>query len=501
MGSNNLLDNKYKVVKELGRGGFGIVYLAEDSLAKRKVAIKALLDKEHLQQYDLIREIEFLASLQHPSIVTFHHHFTQNTILYIVMEYCRGGSLADLIDSKRKLSLDEAIRITIKICEVFEFIHNNNIVHRDIKPTNILIDDKGNVKVSDFGIANTHGGTFYYLAPEVYLSEYVSSEDPRVDIYALGITMLEMIMGKNPFSDLDPKEILAVKVNHNFISTKLPQWLQEIILKATNPLPELRFQTAKEFKEALAAKSVPYTFNKERFNADKIFNAANRSLSTKNWKKAISYIDAGLNKCSNSTLGFITAGKYYLKINNIKEAKKFFEEALKLNPTVNIKKELASINISENNYSKAISHLQNHLQLQPVDWEAYNLLAECYYRLGRFDSALEIFESVVEDAKVDCFWNNRYITKYCLNNNFIRLNREISKKVSNHHFLKLNFYIIKDLKSENIDNKYPHKKLLYQDFKFNKYSKNNICVIVTPDDSKLEFSKPLITVGRNEEKD
>src|SRR3972149_9707128 len=115
--NDQLLDNKYKIIKELGRGGFGIVYLAEDSLAKRKVAIKALLDKKYLEKNDLIREIEFLASLQHPSIVTFHHHFTQNNILYLVMEYCKGGSLENLILSKRKLSVDEAIGIAIKICE------------------------------------------------------------------------------------------------------------------------------------------------------------------------------------------------------------------------------------------------------------------------------------------------------------------------------------------------------------------------------------------------
>lgn len=193
------LDNKYKIKSRLGKGGFGIVYLAEDNLAKRKVAIKALLEKESLEQSLLIREIEFLASLKNISIVTFYHHFFHEGILYLVMEYCSGGNLDDLIESKKNIAIDEALNISLEVCEVFEFIHNKNIIHRDIKPNNILIDYNGKIKVSDFGIANTHGGTTLYLAPEVYSAEYISSKDPRIDIYALGITLLEMLTGQNPF--------------------------------------------------------------------------------------------------------------------------------------------------------------------------------------------------------------------------------------------------------------------------------------------------------------
>ena len=494
---NKLLDDKYKIIKKLGRGGFGIVYLAEDSLAKREVAIKALLEKKDLNSNELIREIEFLASIQHPSIVTFHHHITYNNILYLVMEYCKNGSLEDLIKTYKKLSVNQAIEIAIKICEVLEFIHNKNIVHHDIKPSNILMGDKGVIKVSDFGIANTHGGSLHYLSPEIYISEYISSEDVRVDIYALGITFLEMIIGENPFIKFSRKDVLSIKINHNFIPTNLAQWLQEIILKATNPIPELRFQTATEFKEALIAKCVPYNFNRARLNADKMFYAANRRLSTKNWKQAINYINAGLELHNSSALGLLTAGKYYLKINDTLNAKGYFEQAIKINPSVNIKKELAEINITEENYSQAISHLQNHLQLNPIDWEAYNLLAECFYNIQRFDTALEIIESVINEAKVDCFWNNWYITKYCLDNNFIRLNRDVGKKIKSHHFVRLNFNIINDIKESNINKNNSHGKLLYQDYRFNKYQIANVCTILKDKSDKLEFNEPLIAIGRN----
>src|ERR1035437_1521622 len=124
MNIGDILDNKYKILKRLGVGGVGIVYLAEDKLAKRKVAIKALLEKESLDQEDLIREIEFLASLNHKSIVTFFHHFFNNDILYLVMEYCESGNLHALIQSKNNLAIDEALSIALDICEVFNFIRS-----------------------------------------------------------------------------------------------------------------------------------------------------------------------------------------------------------------------------------------------------------------------------------------------------------------------------------------------------------------------------------------
>ena len=498
MNEEVILDSNYRVLRRLGRGGFGIVYLAEDILAKRKVAIKILRDREYFNdQSDLIREIEFLASLKHSSIVTFYHHFFDNSILHLVMEFCGGGSLDELIKTKSRLSINEAFKIASDICKVFEFIHSKNVVHSDIKPNNILIDTDGTIKVADFGIANTHGGTVLYMAPELYSADYISSNDPRVDIYALGITLLEMLVGHNPFESIYAQDILAQKINHGFISTSLPQWVQEIILKATNPVPELRFQNAKEFSEAIRAKNVPYFFNKNRFNADKVFNSANRSLNTKNWKKAINFIESGLEKNSKSALGCLTAGKYYLKVNKTVEAARYFEQAIRLNPGVAIKKELASISILEGNYSQSISHLQSHLQLNPIDWEAYNLLAECFYRIQRFDTSLEIIESIIDDAKADYLWNNWYIIKYCLDNNFIRLNREIGKKISNQQFIRFNFNIINDFDNCRIDSGNIWRKLLYQDFRFHKYTARNTCVLVKSSENKSEFNSPLISIGRN----
>ena len=498
MDIGNILDHKYKIIDRLGNGNFGVVYLADDAEANRKVAIKALLEKESLAQQDLKREIEFLGSLKHRSIVIFHHHFFENGILYLVMEYCGGGNLHKLIESKEKLSYDEALIIAKDICEVFEFIHNKNIIHRDIKPRNILIDSDGTIKVADFGIANTHGGTVTYLAPEVFSSEYFSSKDPRVDIYALGITLLEMIIGKNPFFDLDDQQMYAKKLNHSFIPNDLPQWLQAIILKATHPIPELRFQSAIEFKQALNSKTVPFAINKDRIRVDKYFGLAIRSLKIKNWKNSLKYIEMGLEKGNDSALGLMTAGKYYLKIHKVNKAKEYLDQALKINPSVNIRKELAEINIANGSYSQAISLLQIHLQLNPTDWESYNLLSECFFRLNRFETSLEIVEAIMRDAKQDCFLNNWLLIKYCLDKNFSLSEVDLTDGIRLKHFILENIKTISELRDMQLDFDKVPQKLLYQDYRFNKYSAYNTIVLEDPIGMKYEYKEPIISIGRNE---
>ncbi len=237
------------------------------------------------------------------------------------------------------------------------------------------------------------------------------------------------------------------------------------------------------------------------YKLTKYFHAANKSLATKNWKKAINYIESGREKCGDSVLGFLSAGKYYLKVNNTVQAKSCFEQAIRYNPGVNIKKELASISVLEGNYSQAISHLQSHLQLNPVDWEAYNLLAECFFRIQRFETALEILESVIYDAKVDCLWNNWYILKNCIDNTFFKLSRDIGKNVIQQHFIKFNFNLIKSMNDNNIYGMYRWRKFIFQDYRFNKYTSKNSCSIILENNRKKEYDTPLIAVGRNTSND
>lgn len=491
------LDNKYRLIKVLGAGGFGKVLLAEDELAKNKVAIKTFVNPEFTSE-DIVREIQYLASLKHPSIVRFYHHFIENSTLHIVMEYCPNGSLLNYLTDKEKLGIDESLKISLEVANVLKFIHSKNIVHRDIKPGNILLDENKNIKVSDFGIANTHGGTRIYLAPEVYISDGVLKEDPKIDIYALGITLLEMISGKHPFIELEREKILEAKLDYTFIPDDLPQWLQEIILKATHPDPELRFQTAEEFYDALNCRSVPYSVNNNIIKADQVFSLANKYLKQKKWQKSINIISKGFELYEDTVYGNITAGNYYLRIHDLKAAKNCFEKALRLNSGVNIKKSLAEIHLGEGNYSRAILLLQAHIQLNPLDWETYNLLAECYFRMNRFELALEIFDSILPSVDKDCFWNNWMITHMCnksLNDDIIIKAVENS---STEDIINFNIAITKD-QNKSWSGSSLKDKLLYADYRFTKAKNQNTIKIVPPYGKIRLYSNPIVSIGRNRE--
>lgn len=499
--TGKILDNKYKILKELGEGGFERVYLADDELAKRKVAIKILLEISTLKDSDLIREIEFLASLEHANIVRFYHHFYFEDKLCLVMEHCKKGSLSNKIYKEGKINTDAALEYTTQICDALSFVHSQDIIHHDIKPNNLLLSEEQIIKIADFGIANTNGGTILYLAPEVYTSDYNTSTDPKIDIYSLGITTLEMIMGSNPFDDCENRsEILSRKLNHNFIPTNLPQWLQEILLKATNPIPELRFNTTKEFSESISRKSTPYNINKDVIKSELLFVIANKSLKNKNWSKAINYIEHGAKKNKNSAFGCMTAGKYYLKTHNLNKAKKYLERALKLNPGVDVKKELAEIQIQNGNYSQAISLLNNHIQLNSSDWEAYNLLIECFYRISRFETANEILETVIPESKLKCFFNNKFINELAYSLSKTETEKDQYTE-SEDPFSIFNRSILNDniLSWDNL--KTLKNKLLYQDFRFNVYKKSNKILLNSKNRRNKKFEKPIITIGRNDEND
>ena len=259
-----ILDGKYKVVQELGEGGFGRVLLAEDIvIPDRFVAIKVLKDQDSERQKILLDEMTFLANLQNPSIVTFHHHFQNNGRLHLVMEYCAGGNLRKKIHRGNSLDPNLVFQWGIHLADVFDFVHDKNIVHHDIKPDNLLFSREGHLKVGDFGVANRNIGTLPYMAPELFTENNVSIRDRRIDIYALGITLLELILGRNPLFDLAPNELLLAKLRGDFIPSDLPRWVQEILLKATHATPELRFQSMTEFREALTSKTVPLVIDRQ----------------------------------------------------------------------------------------------------------------------------------------------------------------------------------------------------------------------------------------------
>lgn len=251
------IDDRYEIVGKIGAGGMSDVYKAKDHTLGRFVAIK-VLKQEFSEDVNFVTkfrtEAQSAAGLEHPNIVNIYDVGSQEGMYYIIMEYVEGITLKTYIEKKGQLTFKEAISIAIQVGRGIEAAHKKNIIHRDIKPQNIMISTEGKVKVMDFGIAraatsNTINsdvmGSVHYSSPEQARNGFV---DGRSDIYSLGIVMYEMVTGRVPF---DGDTTVAVAIQHlqeemvapSAYAPNLPVSLEKIILKCTQKNADRRYQT------------------------------------------------------------------------------------------------------------------------------------------------------------------------------------------------------------------------------------------------------------------
>jgi tRNA A-37 threonylcarbamoyl transferase component Bud32 len=399
----------YQFERELGKGGFGTVFLAREDVSHRLVAIKQLNSPDADRQKAIIHEIQIVSRFNLPNIVTYHHHFSENGLLFLVMEYCAGGNLRDAI-TRRKVSPTDALTWIQTLAEALEFVHAKQIIHHDIKPDNILFAENGTVKLSDFGIANTGAGTRAYMSPEALSWDDSSVLDARVDIYALGVTLMELLTGQNPFFYKTPEEIKAMHDRGDFPIKSLPGWQQEIILKAINKVPELRFQSMGDFAAAIKSKHVPLLLDKDAIRAGQCAERAEKSLSTRKWTRAGSLLEFAAQKYPNNVNVLRALGRFHLMQQKIGRAKSAYELAIKLNPRIDVQKDLGWINLALKDYPAAISLLSDHLHRNPSDLEAHNLLLQCFYETDRHEVAISVARSILDiEPNNPCFANNYYI--------------------------------------------------------------------------------------------
>lgn len=251
------LADRYEIVGKVGAGGMSDVYKAKDHTLGRFVAIK-VLKQEFSEDVNFVTkfrtEAQSAAGLEHPNIVNIYDVGSENGMYYIVMEYVEGITLKTYIEKKGQLSFKEAVSIAIQVGRGIEAAHNKHIIHRDIKPQNIIISTEGKVKVTDFGIArvattNTINadvmGSVHYASPEQARNGFV---DGKSDIYSLGIVMYEMVTGRVPF---DGESTVAIAIQHlqeemvvpSAYAPNLPISMEKIILKCTQKSPDRRYQT------------------------------------------------------------------------------------------------------------------------------------------------------------------------------------------------------------------------------------------------------------------
>jgi len=266
-----VLSGRYRVLRKIGGGGMADVYLCEDLSLGRRVALKVLLqrfldDPNFVERFR--REAKAAAGLNQPNLVSIYDWGEVDGTYFIVMEYVEGETLKDLVRRQGRLGGSEAVRILLQLLAALEFAHRTGIVHRDVKPQNVMLDRHGNVKVTDFGIARAGDsgmteagsilGTAQYLAPEQAKGQRV---DERSDLYSVGIVLYEMLTGTVPFKGDSAVTVALKHVNEMAAEPAqlvpgLPYALNQIVLKAIAKDPDQRYQTAEQFARDLRSAQV-----------------------------------------------------------------------------------------------------------------------------------------------------------------------------------------------------------------------------------------------------
>jgi len=257
---------KYRILSSLGSGGFGSVYLAEDTWIDKKVAIK-VPHKQNLDFTELLKEPRLLASMSHPNIVTVITAEKEDDVFFIVMEYVAGQTLEHLIMREGALDLTRALDFACQMCNAVDHAHRAGVLHRDLRPGNMLIAENGMLKVTDFGTSRfleiaAHGTTVIgsppYMAPEQFYGKAVFASD----VYSVGVTIYQMLTGSLPYDTPAPADIARLARGDLLTSPRLknpriPKAINDIVLRAMAPDLTARYQRASELMNDLLASREP----------------------------------------------------------------------------------------------------------------------------------------------------------------------------------------------------------------------------------------------------
>jgi len=252
---------KYEILRSLGSGGFGSVFLAKDTWLDIKVAIK-VPHKQSAELYKLLKEPRLQAALNHPNIVRMLAAEKEKDVFFMVMEYVKGPTLEKILDKEKTLDCDLGLDYVRQIACGIEHAHKNKIIHRDLRPSNVLVSEEGTAKITDFGTsawlssapyASTRIGSPPYMAPEQFMGKASYSSD----IYSIGCIFYEMLIGRPPIFDPDPFKILERAQQGRITPPRLkngrvPREVDEVIMTCLAARPEDRYPSAGDLARALA---------------------------------------------------------------------------------------------------------------------------------------------------------------------------------------------------------------------------------------------------------
>ncbi len=270
MQHEQLLNGRYRLVSQIGSGGMAVIYKATDLALGRTVAIKILRPSLTSDQSFLIRfrqEARNVANLAHPNLVTVHDVGQDGNTYYMVMEFLDGQDLKKIIKAKGPLSVERVLDLTIQVCAGIGYAHRAGLVHADVKPQNILVNEGDRVKVTDFGIAQALAmtkpqerqkvvwGSPHYFAPEQAQGEYPT---PSSDVYSIGVVLFEMLTGRLPFMATDQQELALAHIRDappriSELNSKVPVALDRIVQKVLSKEPSARYLTADQLGRILIA--------------------------------------------------------------------------------------------------------------------------------------------------------------------------------------------------------------------------------------------------------
>src|SRR5918994_3337292 len=257
---------KYRILSSLGSGGFGAVYLAEDTWIDKKVALK-VPHKQNLDFSEMLKEPRLLASMSHPNIVTVLTAEKQDDVFFIVMEYVTGETLEHIIMREGALDLSRALDFTCQMCNAVDHAHRAGVLHRDLRPGNMLLSETGFLKVTDFGTSRfleiaAHGTTIIgsppYMAPEQFHGKAVFASD----IYSVGVTMYQMVTGDLPYKTPAPADIEKLMRGElvtppRVKNARLPRAINDIIMRALAPDLTVRYPRVADLLDELLDARAP----------------------------------------------------------------------------------------------------------------------------------------------------------------------------------------------------------------------------------------------------